>query len=234
METSRPSGKKLEIFTLIENAVSALKPQFKGLILIALVGQAAQIPALLMALSGSVILSSALSTLFAIANFILGVLAFMAITYILYQQKLGNTLTFQQAFSNIDMKSFLMLCVVYFLYIVCVGAGLLLLVLPGIYLATIFSLAPVIYLLEKKPILECFKASNKIISPHLFPVMGMYVVMLVIGMLAAMITGIMSAVVYYAAVIIPVLFAIIATLVVTSLWVELYYDFGRSSIDPQL
>jgi len=56
------------------------------------------------------------------------------------------------------------------IYYLLVFLGLVLLIVPGIYALTVFSIADAVYLAEKKQVQDCFKESRRLIKGHFFDV----------------------------------------------------------------
>ena len=63
------------------------------------------------------------------------------------------------------------------------AVGFLLLVIPGFYWAVIFSLAGLAFILDDAPWAEAFKGSKKLIQGHFWPILGLYLLVMIINSL---------------------------------------------------
>jgi len=119
-------------------------------------------------------------------TFIIGFLVLFwstaALTQAVSKRYQGLEIDFKAAFQDTKDKLWRLIGIS-ILQSLIITTGLLLLVIPGLYWAALFSLAGIVLILEDTGLFESFKRSQNLIQLHFWPVFGIYLLLFLINSL---------------------------------------------------
>jgi hypothetical protein len=121
-----------------------------------------------------------------------------ALTRAIVAENEGHRATFGDCIAA-GLRVFLPLIVVGLIYGVAIGLGFILLVVPGILLMVMWSVAAPSVVVERDGILQSFSRSMELTKGHRWKILGLFLVLLVIYILAFWLLGIVGLSTYGAA-----------------------------------
>ena len=115
-----------------------------------------------------------------------------------------------------------------FLKGVAVAIGLILLIIPGIFLATMWAVTGPAIVVERAGIIDSFQRSWDLVKGQFWPVLGAYVIAFLILAAAGILAGIIGVAIgsVVAVIVMTILFKIIAAPVVALVSTILFFDLG--------
>ena len=122
-----------------------------------------------------------------ILSFIFSAVSYGALTYAANKSTLGERIRIKEAFL-VALSRVVPLCLNYLFYTVCVGFSLLFCILPGICLAAILAMLPLVALLERWPFIEGVRRALALSAGFRLELILFFVVFIMLSMGAGLTT----------------------------------------------
>jgi len=190
MEQQEYSHKPLDIKNLVNNSATLFKNNFKLLFLLGIIGS---IP---ISLSEYINVNYE-GTLFSTASYVIAYLIFgwtmMSLTYASWKLLNDENVNIQESLSSVS-NSFFRFILSMILYFLLLFVGLILLILPGLYLGTIFSFCYIPIILEHKNVIEGFKISKNLIKGYFWVILLIGIIVVAVSIVFYIISGLLGGV----------------------------------------
>ncbi len=174
------SRKSVEILPILKRSLSLYKDNFSLFIKIAILGEAVYLldmirrtlPQDVLPWTGFIVLP---------AGILVYTWASIALVIAASNRYADKTIVLKESFVQVKGKYWRYICVG-ILYLLILGTGLLLFLIPGIYWGTIFSLAGLVVVLEKRRDISPFKISKILVRGNFWKVFFLGLIMLVLSL----------------------------------------------------
>jgi len=181
MEDTLKSNQPVNISKILKQSFSLYKENFLLFIGIAFLGYAVGLlDAVLRAIFENAYTYGWISLIAVPLGFLISIWASVALIIAVSNRYLNNVTTWKQCFIEVKGKYWRFI-VITALYILISGAGILLLVIPGIYWGTIFCLATVAVVLEKRKDIGPLKISKELVRGDFWKIFLLGLIILVVS-----------------------------------------------------
>lgn len=177
------SNHKLKIVSIIEDAITLLSRHFMVLFALTMVTQIGAIINYLSQLFLAYPEDSTASILTVTLPIIAIIITLYASVFLIYKINSiysGEEKSLREISLQLGVVKLIKYVLTSFFYMVIVGIGLLLLIVPGIYLAVRYCLAPVHLLLEDDGIIASFKKSAVLVKGYSWNILGLFALYLLL------------------------------------------------------
>ena len=167
------------------------------------------------------------SLLINVLNVVGGTIYAGMVVRVVQHARQGTAATVGQTFESV-LPVLLTLIVNGFLKGIAVAIGFLLLIVPGIFLATMWAVTGPAIVVERAGIIDAFQRSWDLVKGQFWPVLGAYVIAYLILIVAGIVAGIIGVAIgsLVAIILLTILFSIIAAPVLALVSAIIFFDLG--------